>query len=707
MTHSVRLDGSAYNIDISIVLNIHNESGYLLRTLRSIEQAWELAASTGLRAEIVCVMDRPDALTREWVRKYDFSSFSAVTILEVDHGSLGPSRNSGITHSSGEYILLHDADDLISENYIIRTIEALRSSPPRTIAFPHLLFSFGKFCYIHQYLDLKKIDAARFLTDNLFTSRVTAHRSVFSEIMFEDVRLSNGFAFEDWGFSAEAVARGFNLIVAPRTILFYRKRHESLLDQAKKISNRQPKTGQFHKPSIFVKIYERSTPYDPDLVLPDVKTDAEIVDNIHKANAIDGAVDVRRAMTAEVQTNSVPRRSIVDSYYEVCKILGDQHFSFVFLVPFFVSGGAEKFMIHFMDEIALFDPEARILVLGGQKSKHHHWLERMPPQALFLDLKDLGSGLSLDEVCLITLRVLQTSAKDSVVFAKESEYSQQFVESYGSVVQNINYLFFGFGKYMIDGRCISESEPYNFFSEQGIYIKHVITDNVSYTRQQLSGLDGMLHKIESFMVPVISEDRSRRYEGAPSTKRILWASRLTAQKRPNLLVLIAKALMSLEPDVTIDVYGHGEGRYIKSIKHAGLKNLRYKGRFSDFAEIEIADYDAMIYTSLFDGLPNILLEAMSRGLFVIAPNVGASSEVLTPETGILLEAVDGEMALAEEYAKAISSLYMRTSRHREMALYGQKWVTERHSLDQFRRSVRDFILRAKADTMASKADKHA
>ena len=40
---------------------------------------------------------------------------------------------------------------------------------------------------------------------------------------------------------------------------------------------------------------------------------------------------------------------------------------------------------------------------------------------------------------------------------------------------------------------------------------------------------------------------------------------------------------------------------------------------------------------LFEGMPNVILEAMSRGLAIIATDVGAICDMVCDKNGILLE----------------------------------------------------------------------
>ena len=62
--------------------------------------------------------DRSDDNTRVAFGATRVTSFECVHIVETDHGSLGPSRNSGIDVAIGDYIWTADADDLVSENCI-------------------------------------------------------------------------------------------------------------------------------------------------------------------------------------------------------------------------------------------------------------------------------------------------------------------------------------------------------------------------------------------------------------------------------------------------------------------------------------------------------------------------------------------------------------------------------------------------------------
>ena len=108
------------------------------------------------------------------------------------------------------------------------------------------------------------------------------------------------------------------------------------------------------------------------------------------------------------------------------------------------------------------------------------------------------------------------------------------------------------------------------------------------------------------------------------TRKILWASRLDAQKNPQILGAIAAQL----PDVQFLVYGRAVlGDH--SMDWAKMpQNVIECGGFFSVDELPINEVDAFLYTSRFDGMPNILLEIAARGLPIITPPVGGVPDFL-------------------------------------------------------------------------------
>jgi glycosyltransferase involved in cell wall biosynthesis len=117
--------------------------------------------------------------------------------------------------------------------------------------------------------------------------------------------------------------------------------------------------------------------------------------------------------------------------------------------------------------------------------------------------------------------------------------------------------------------------------------------------------------------------------------RVLWAGRLCRQKNPELLVRIVENAPSL---FHFDVWGRGDAAYEEQFKALAARrdNFAFRGAYDSFPALPAHEYDAFLYTSLWDGLPSVLLEAAACGLPIVAADVGAVHELVSARTGWLI-----------------------------------------------------------------------
>jgi glycosyltransferase involved in cell wall biosynthesis len=158
-----------------------------------------------------------------------------------------------------------------------------------------------------------------------------------------------------------------------------------------------------------------------------------------------------------------------------------------------------------------------------------------------------------------------------------------------------------------------------------------------------------------------------------------------------LLLKIGMSLARTLPEVRIDVFGSGVLDSFDPKRFKGCDNISYRGPYNGFESLRTADYGAFLYTSSFDGLPNVILEAMAAGLPVIAPDVGGIGEAVTSETGFLVENSADDDVLVEGYISAIKTLYdertdVETKRRNALKLLG-----ERHSEEAYFKRLADIF----------------
>jgi len=200
--------------------------------------------------------------------------------------------------------------------------------------------------------------------------------------------------------------------------------------------------------------------------------------------------------------------------------------------------------------------------------------------------------------------------------------------------------------------------------------KYSITMMVNYflLRRFYSGIvavsSDIAHKLESnycfpnSKIHVIRNgiriSSSRLHE--PKTRFVIGsAGRLFAVKNYTLLVDIAKIVCRTEPAIQFVVAGDGPEQVdlLKRIHRQGLEdNVRLIGFTDDMPGFYQA-LSVYMNTSLHEGIPMTILEAMACGLPVVAPQVGGIKEIITSDQqGFLIENHS-----APEFAEKCLALY--------------------------------------------------
>ncbi|MGZ4058275.1 MAG: glycosyltransferase family 4 protein [Bacteroidia bacterium] len=91
------------------------------------------------------------------------------------------------------------------------------------------------------------------------------------------------------------------------------------------------------------------------------------------------------------------------------------------------------------------------------------------------------------------------------------------------------------------------------------------------------------------------------------------------------------------------------------------KNVNYLGFISDEQLIELyKSNDLFVFPTLFEGMPTVVLEAMSYGMPVIVSDVGATSELVSSKNGFLINKNS-----VPELKKAIIDFYLLPAHEKE------------------------------------------
>lgn len=709
--------GGAALFDVSIVLNLHNEARYLRRTMRSLEEAVRFAQRYDITFELVAVLDRPDAATKNWIDGYAFEAFDGHQVIAVDNGSLGHSRNDGIGVARGEYIATADGDDLVSFDMFSSSFLTAKSAGPKAIVMAEYLFAFGDRNHLVRYYDTSTISRLGFFNYHPYISRIFAHCSLFSQLRYQDARLSTGIAYEDWHFNCEALAQGYSFEIATNTVFFYRQRPNSLLRSANDLSAKVIGWTRYFEPEAFVRMcaldYQRFvakvvSPPDRGAIRSEFNSNNHCMELFGAANQIDSAIDPGVLDRVETFSNIDGYLQPGAAYYRIATLIGRERFTDIVLLPFLTTGGADKYILDVMAGICRIDPSRRFLIVAGERFEKHSWLDRLPTNALFIDLYRACEGCPDGTIELLALRLIQVMGRKCHIYTKSSVFAANFFRKFHHVIDVGAVIYFRFSDPVTyhRGRQALRGFNFDFISEYADMLTHIITDNTRIADYDRARLDTLSDKISTLYAkrPVLALTSSGREKPMRHTNRLLWASRLDSEKRPELIGVIARAASTCGLNISIDVYGSAVLDKFDANTLNNVPNVRYRGAFDDFGRLNHANYDAFLYTTRFDGLPNVILEAMAAGLPVIAPDVGGISEAVSAETGFLIDNSPNDDVLVQRYIEAIEALYDGQTDLTALTRNAQQLVHKRHSEDAYLSRLAEIFGSSYSDICADAAE---
>jgi glycosyltransferase involved in cell wall biosynthesis len=153
---------------------------------------------------------------------------------------------------------------------------------------------------------------------------------------------------------------------------------------------------------------------------------------------------------------------------------------------------------------------------------------------------------------------------------------------------------------------------------------------------------------EHFAPGLFSRDEVCKELGIPPTSQVIGTIAVFRfQKRLDVWIEIAKKILVTVPDTHFIIVGDGPlaGELKEKVKQLKLeRNVHFPGLKTEVRPY-LAAFNIYMMTSLFEGLPIALLEAMSSGVPVVSTNAGGIKEVIVSKDHGLLCDVDDPFAL--------------------------------------------------------------
>jgi len=219
---------------ISLLLTAHREGLVAHKTMLSLFDAAKPLGEQDAPYEILVHIDNGDDATSGYFARYD--NDPRISVFHNHFGDLGMSRNFLAQQARGTYVAFLDADDLVSPNWLVTALDLLVASPDEVIVHPAAVLIFqhsggsAPVLWLQNPSNDKWLDTQIMLGHNRWAAVYATTRELVCRLPYQPT--GKGIGYEDWSFNTQTVAAGVRHAAAPDTVMFYRKRNNSLLQQS-------------------------------------------------------------------------------------------------------------------------------------------------------------------------------------------------------------------------------------------------------------------------------------------------------------------------------------------------------------------------------------------------------------------------------------------------------------------------------------------
>ena len=166
--------------------------------------------------------------------------------------------------------------------------------------------------------------------------------------------------------------------------------------------------------------------------------------------------------------------------------------------------------------------------------------------------------------------------------------------------------------------------------------------------------------------------------------------RLSQEKGLPTFFKVVRNVINVYPNACFLIVGDGKGTIVDDlhqlVKEMGISgSVIFTGHRTDLRNIYLS-FDLFLTTSLTEGLPNTVLEAMAIEVPVVATRVGGVPElVVDGQTGILCDTDD-----VDGITEVVLGLLSDFRQRQEFALNGRKRIVEKFSFDKRLESIETY-----------------
>ena len=595
-----------------------------------------------------------------------------ITVIHKENGGPGSARNVAIERAVSDIIVPLDADDLIAPIYIEVLFWALKKNPEYS-------WSFSDSVGFHniEYLWSKPFDSELLKTYNFLVYSAAIRKEALIQVSgFDD---SSRLSYEDWHLWLKLLSNHHKPVKVKSYSFWYRR-----LD-----------TG----------------------VLSTVNGNIEMQEAAYTRIS-----DAASGITTSVEAKEYPCRSGKDhfsapKYSNFDRKVFARHdkIHVMMLLPWMEMGGADLFDLDICRNIDKSRFELSILTtVPGEQS----WRQRF--EDCVTDIFDLPSFLNPEDYPEFISYFIRSREID-VLFLSNSydgyyllpwlrkEFPQLAIIDY---VHMEEWYWRGGGYARTSGVMGAILEKTYVCNEQ---TRQVMLSHFQRAPESVETLYIGVDKDRYDAATVESGLVRKEFGIAESRPIVLFPCRIHPQKRPFLMIEIAKAVRESIPDIAFVVVGDGTqlDELSAAVTGGGLTDTIYlAGRRNDLRPF-YKDCTLTLICSLKEGLALTAYESLSMGKPVISSDVGGQAELIDDSVGRILPLWQDEAAALDDrnysakeiaqYASAIAELLGDPERYAQMCLACRRRIETGFSSQIMIRKLENIFENLVRDPDAAKA----
>ncbi len=357
-------------------------------------------------------------------------------------------------------------------------------------------------------------------------------------------------------------------------------------------------------------------------------------------------------------------------------VLNADSFEVLFIFPFYHTGGAEK--VHSL--IANTFRNKKALILFTRKSADLRYLDSFKASGhQIIDISKYTDNKLFYWNNLVLRGVVaglvnrQTNAP--IVFNGQSNFGYKLSPWINKSIKQIELIhaFCSFSWIRI---------PFISFYSNTIMISHYAIEEHKQQYSKLGIPEKEFLKIKYITNGIQIPSGLKRKERTSDSLKVLYVGRSSAEKRVNLIGRISKQLAIENLDIKFSMVGDVQNEIDSSLQ----PYIHFYGAINDEANLFkiYLEHDVLIMTSLHEGFPITIMEAMTAGCIILSTPVGdIPHHVKHGQNGFLFSSVEDESNIMSESIMHLKHIQHDKVLQQQIANNNQQYAQKEFELSIF------------------------